>query len=131
MPYERPGERYYPAAATKAVNHGDPTIEDGVAGVAIKQQPAPFGTGLGAAIITQVQVGEDFVIDTKGIVEVPAVGGAGKGDPVWITIADNTLVAADPGGGLGAKYGRVYELAGERDTPTGKMRVNLDAKDSF
>lgn len=126
MPYERPGERYYPAAATKAVNHGDPCEEDGIVGVAIKQQPAPFGTGLGAAVITQVQVGEDFVIDCKGIVEVPAIGSPSKGELVYITDATNALGNA---GGAGTHvFGRIVELAGERDTPTGKMRVNLDLK---
>jgi hypothetical protein len=126
MPYERPGERYYPAAATKAVLHGAPCVEDGICGIAIKQQAAPFGTGLGAAVINQVQVGEDFVIDCKGIVEVAAIGGASKGELIYITDATNALGNA---GGAGTHvFGKVVELAGERGTLTGNMRVNLDLK---
>ena len=125
MPYERPGERFYPTQATKAVMHGFPCVEEGVAGVAIKQVAAPFGTGLGATIIKQVQVGEDFVIDCEGIVEVPNTGiaAAAKGALVYITEADNTLSLASGVGKL--RVGRVFELAGERQTPTGKLRIKL------
>lgn len=134
MGYERPGERFYPTQATKAVLHGAPCAENGVVGVAIKQVAAPFGTGLGSALINQVQVAEKFVIDTKGIVEVinTGISGATKGAPVYITVATNALTLTGPASaGVTEKFGRVAELAGERKTPTGKLRINLDMKDSF
>lgn len=125
MPYERPGERYYPTAATKAVLHGNPCVEENVAGVAIKQVAAPFGTGLGSTLISTVQVGEKFVIDTQGIVEVPNTGiaAAAKGAVVYIATATNALSLASGAGLL--RYGVVVELAGERKTPTGRLRIKL------
>jgi hypothetical protein len=131
MPYERPGERHY-ATATKAVAHGLPVVEGGVVGVAIKQIAPPAGTGLTDPLNTTIQIGEKFVIDVKGIVEVPNTGpgmaAAVKGTPVYIVAADNTLTTTGPAGG---KFGRVTELPGERKTPTGYCRVNMDMRDSF
>jgi len=80
-----------------------------------------------------VQVGEDFVIETKGLVTVPNVNAAGGtfavGAAVYIDPDDNTLTSAHAGNEL--KYGRVEAIAGDRGTATGKMRVNLDQKASF
>lgn len=128
MPYERPGDRYYPASATKAVDHGMPVVEEGVHGIALKQQPAPFGSGLGGSPdpAKRIAIGEDFVIDTAAdIVEVPNTGisGATKGAVVYITDADNTLALTSGAGKR--RFGTVYELAGERMTPTGKLRIKL------
>jgi Uncharacterized conserved protein (DUF2190) len=125
MPYERPGERFYPTSATKAVDHGLPCIENGIAGVAIKQQPAPFGAALGGTPdpAKRIIVGEKFVIDCWGIVEIPNTGiaAATKGALVYITEADNVMSLTSGAGKT--RFGRVFELAGERGTPTGKLRV--------
>lgn len=127
MPYERPGERYYPTSATKAVDHGMPVVEEGVHGVALKQQPAVFGAGLGGSPdpSKRIGIGEKFVIDTDGIVEIPNTGisGATKGALVYIATADNTLSLASGAGKL--RFGSVFELAGERKTPTGRLRIKL------
>lgn len=126
--YDRPGARFY-TVATKAVQHGAPCTEENVSGTAIKQK-APGAT---AALSTHqtIAIGEAFAIKNKGIVEVPAVAGVIPGDTVWINATNNVLTEADPGVGNGRKYGRCVEVAGDRGTPTGRMRVDLDAKDSF
>jgi hypothetical protein len=131
MPEIRPGRGHY-AVATKEVAHGAPCIEDGFAGVAIKQVVAPGGTGLGDDLITNVQIGENFFIECKGLVYVTnskqETGTFAKGDAVYIRTSDNLLTATSGGN---KKYGRVEAIAGERGVGVGKMRVNLDAKDSF
>lgn len=129
MPESRPGKGHY-ATATKAVLHGLPCIEDGFCGVAVKQIAAPAGTGLGATAITQVGIGEKFFIITKGTVYVDNLISATKGAPIYIVSATNLLTLTS-NSGANPKFGRVEALAGERGVGTGKMRVDLDAKDSF
>lgn len=126
MPVERPGAGYY-AVATKVVNHNAPVTEDGVVGVAVKQKAVAWDAGLAGR--QQIAIGESFHIRTKGIRQVPFVSGAVKGSMVWIVKASNALVLAAPGAGLGYKYGQVMEVQGQRGTPTGFMRVDLDLKD--
>jgi Uncharacterized conserved protein (DUF2190) len=132
MAQNRPGRAHY-ATATKEVAHGAPCVEDNFAGIAIKQIAAPGGTGLGDDLITKVQVGEQFIIEHKGLWTVPNVDAAAAtfavGDDVWIDPDDNTTTSAHAGNE--AKFGRVEAIAGQRGTPTGKMRVDLDARDSF
>lgn len=125
MPYNRPGKFYY-TTATKAVVHGEACIENGVSGVAVKQKVAPFGTGpaTNAALVT-VQIGEDFGIIDKGIVQVAAVATPAKGDAIYITAATNVLTKT---ASANVKYGVVVEIAGQRGCPTGRMRVDLDLK---
>jgi hypothetical protein len=125
MPYSRPGYMYY-ATATVAHDHGAPVIYDGVAGVAVKQK-APSGGAAAGAPQRQIANGEQFAIISKGIVQVPNTITAIKGSPVYIT-AGHALTLTGPGAG---KFGRVVEIAGQRGTPTGMMRVDLDKKDSF
>lgn len=131
MPEVRPGQVYY-AVASKAVNHGAPCVEQGIPGIAIKQQAAPAGTGLGATAITQIAISESFIIQIKGRVYVAnsrSEGGAfAKGDPVYIIAATNLLTAVSTSN---VKFGRVVELAGTRGVGTGMMRVDLDLKDTF
>lgn len=126
MPYERPGKAYY-ATATKEVSHGEPCTEDGFVGVAVKQTAVPWTEGF--ADQTTIAVGEDFVIRTKGIVQVALVAGVTKGDDVHITVADNTLTETSAAGTL--KFGRCVEIENQRGTPAGHMRIDLDAKDNF
>jgi hypothetical protein len=127
--YNRPGTRYYVNAATRQRNHGDPAVEDNVVGISQKQrQPSA------AAALTSYRViaaAESFVIICKGIVRVPFVAASVKGSTVWINVTNDALTLADPGGGNGRKFGRVVEIAGQRGTEVGFMRVDLDAKDSF
>jgi hypothetical protein len=131
MPEVRPGQRVY-VTATKAVNHGAPATEVGFSGVAIKQLLPPGGTGLGDSKFVQVQVGEKFVIQTKGQVYVANSDSGGttfaKGAAVYIIAASNLLTSAV---GTNLKFGRVMEIAGERGVGTGQMRVDLEARDSF
>lgn len=129
MPYNRPGARYYVNASSILRLHGDACVEDNVVGVANKQKQPLVTAGLTA--YNQIQVGEPFAIINKGIVKVPTVGGAVKGSTVWINVTNQVLTLTDPGAGNGRKFGRVVEIAGQRGTQTGFMRVDLDAKDSF
>lgn len=135
MPYDRPGKMFY-ATATKAVVHNAPCVELGIPGVAVKQIPAPFGTGpafvsgaLNPALVT-VAIGEAFAIKVKGIIEVPITGitSPTKGDAVYIVTADNTLTKTV---GSNVKLGRIVELAGSRGTRTGFCRIDLDLKATF
>jgi predicted RecA/RadA family phage recombinase len=131
--YNRPGTRYY-ASATKAVTHGAPVVENGVVGVAQKQKQPLSSVGIGGSPNPQVNIpiGEAFAIVNKGIVQVPYVGAAAKGTPVYITAASNALTLTGPGAPPTTyKYGVVVEVQTQRGTPTGFMRVDLDLKDSF
>jgi hypothetical protein len=127
--YNRPGARYYVNAATRQRNHGDPCVEDNMVGVAQKQKQ-PSST-IALASYKVIAVGESHVIINKGVVRVPFVAGAVKGSTVWINITNDAITLTDPGAGNGRKFGRVVEIAGQRATETGFMRVDLDAKDSF
>lgn len=138
MPYVRPGKIVYiNAGATKAVNHGNPVTELNFVGTAIKQGVPPFGTGpafsspgVPNATLIQVGVGEKFAIETKGVVQVPVTGisSPAVGDAVYIVAADNSLTKTASGN---LKFGRIVELAGTRQTPTGFCRIDLDHKASF
>ena len=68
-----------------------------------------------------------FFIVTKGEVVItnPAVAFA-EGAVVYLTTATNALATS-----TGVKYGRVKEIAPTRGLATGKVRVDLDAKDQF
>ena len=125
MPYSRPGYMYY-ATATTTHNHGDPVIYDGITGVAVKQKAPSSGAGSGTPQ-KQIANGEAFAIISKGVVQVPNSITAVKGSPVYIT-AGHALTLTGPGAG---KFGRVVEVAGQRGTPAGMMRVDLDRKDTF
>ncbi len=115
--------------ATKAVNHGVACEELGFVGVAVKQKAPSASAGTGTPQ-KQVGIGEDFAIITKGIVQVPYVATAAKGSNITITAAGNVLALTAAGAGV-LKFGKVVEIAGQRGTPTGFMRVDLDKKDSF
>lgn len=126
MPYSRPGYMKY-VTATKAVWHGDPATESKMVGVAVKQKAPSAGAASGTPQ-HQIAIAEEFALISKGVVQVAALAGAAVGDPLYIVEADNTLTET---AGSNLKFGRVIELGGTRGTPTGKMRVDLDTKDSF
>lgn len=128
MPYSRPGKDFY-FTATKAVQHGAPVTEAGITGVAIKQKAAPFGTGPASNVaLSRVEIGEDFAILVKGVVQVPFVSTSVKGDPIYIIAASNTLTKTASGN---VKFGVVVEVQSQRGTPSGLMRVDLDLKSTF
>lgn len=129
MPYSRPGYMKY-VTATKAVLHGALATESQFVGVAVKQKAPSAGAGSGTPQ-KQIEIGEAFALISKGEVQVAAVGGIVKGDPVYINATNNAVTEADPGAGNGRKVGRCTAVAGERGTPTGFMRVDLDAKDTL
>jgi hypothetical protein len=133
MPEWRPGQIDY-HTATKAVNHGAPCTEDASVGIAIKQVAAPAGTGLGAVAINQVAIGEQFAIVKRGRVYVDNAGTGApytKGTLLYIITASNALTNAAQTPPTGYKFGRVVEVAGQRGVGTGKMRVDLDDRDSI
>lgn len=130
----RPGQVHY-VTFTKAVLHGTPAVEQGFAGVALKQIAAPAGTGLGDAKITTIAVAEQGLIQHKGQVYVAnsrfGGGSFAKGDVVNIRAADNLLTTAGADASTIFKYGRVEGIAGERGVGTGMMRVDLDSRDTY
>ena len=126
MPYERPGEGYY-AIATKVTPHGAACVEDGIVGVAIKQKAASWQANLAAQ--NSIAIGEAFHIRTKGVRQIAFVASCVKGDMLWIVKASNVVQRTATGAGLGYKLGLVVEIQGQRGTPTGFMRVDLDLKD--
>lgn len=129
MPPVSPGVMHY-AVASNAVLHGDPAVEGGFAGIAIKQQEQSWT--LGIADRSLVQEGEDFAILHKGQVQIRAalISSPAVGDTLFIATADYTLSKTSGGGKL--KLGKIVTLAGDnRGTPTGFVVVDLDARDSF
>ena len=128
MPKEVLRTGYY-ATATKQVNHGDPCVENNIAGIALKQKTPAWNANY--SDLKKITVGEDFLIRHLGTVEVPTLGGAAKGAAVYITTATNALTLTAPGAGLGFPFGRVVELAGQRGTSPGAMMVNMDLRDNI
>ena len=90
-----------------------------------------MSSGLGSGTPQkQIGIGEPFALITKGVVQIPTPAGAVKGTNVTITTAGNVVATTAPGAGV-LKFGKVVEVAGERGTPTGMVRVDLDKKDTF
>lgn len=126
MPYNaEPGEVAY-VVFSKACNHGDLVTEQGFVGVAVKQQTpaadAPRTTR------NQIAINESGLLLTSKVAEVPAASlpGVAKGALVYVATADNSLSTVAGAGKLVA--GKVASLAGERGTPTDKVRINLRQK---
>lgn len=127
MPYNRPGAVEVDVVATKQVNHGAITWEENRPGVTVKTKADAATAGLVTPPV--IAIGEAFNHIVKGIVQITNPGGFVAGDPVYITKATNALNNTGPASATVGKVGVVSEIAGERGTPTGKMRVNLDLKD--
>lgn len=126
MPYNTTGKIFYTTNTTNGtLNHGQPVVSEGVAGVAVKQGIPAWDTAV--ASLAVIADDEDFAIISKGQVQVPEVAGFGVGDEVYIT-SGNVLTESGTGN---AKFGRVVAVEGERGTPTNHVRIDLDAKDSF
>jgi len=127
MPYNRPGPGVYVVNSTgDPIQHGAPVLVDNFAGVAVKQQTPPWSAGL--EVPAMIAEDEPFFIITKGVVQVlnTDINAAVKGDEIGIE-EDGTLTT----GSGDAKFGRVVEVGGERGTPPNRVRIDLDAKDSF
>ncbi|HEX7088742.1 MAG TPA: capsid cement protein [Longimicrobiales bacterium] len=128
MPYEGLGARHTVEAATKACRHGQIVVEDGFVGSAFKvDQVDRFVRPVDAQ---DIAIGEEFEIQLGGIHEAPAEGALaalGVGDPVFITEADNTLVAAGGAGIL--PVGIVTEVDASRDPDV--LRINSNVWQPF
>lgn len=130
MPDEAPGRRVT-RVATKEVKHGDPAVELGAPGIAFKaQEGIPVLPSFAAAVAAKkIKVGEEFVIGIAGRHSVRTEllpGGAKAGDPLFIKLSDNSLVAA-AGGGI-VKFG---VLEHEPDATMDRASVNFDLRDTF
>lgn len=129
MPYKRPGEgKYVTNESGGTLTHGQPFVDKTKAfvGVAVKQKAVGFGDGMAAQAV--IAEGEEFFLITKGVVQVPEVSGFAVGDDIWIDPDDNKLTETTT---ENVKFGRVVEIENERGTPANKVRIDLDAKDSF
>lgn len=118
--YERPGHRHYATAATTH-QHGAPVVYDGVPGIAFKQAVVSSGAGSGA-IQSRIADSENFEIICKGRVEITNPSTFTRGENLYIT-SGHVLTSVSTSN---TKFGKVVEIAGERGTPTGQMRVDLD-----
>lgn len=131
MPYSGPGVVSY-HVATKQVTHGNPTIEDGVAGIAIKQVEQSWTLGIANRQI--IAIGEQFAILHTGVAQVASslLASAAKGDAVYITPATNALTRnTAPASATNVAFGRVISIAGDnRGTPTGFIRIDMGARDN-
>jgi predicted RecA/RadA family phage recombinase len=127
MTYNRPGAGTHVVNDTAGIlTHNQPAALQGFVGVVVKQKATKWSDGLVAA--NQIQIGEKCWLITKGIVQVDNVAGFAKGDPVYIT-AGNVLTETATSN---TKFGKVIEVVGDgRSVPSGKVRISLDAKDSF
>lgn len=127
MPYSRPGFAQYVKNETGGtLKQGQPFRDGkGNVGIAVKQKAGHWQDGLTTQ--TLIAINEQFLLLVKGVVEVDTVSGLAVGDKVFIT-SGNVLTETE---GSNDKFGRVTEVAGERGTPAGKVRIDLDRKDSF
>lgn len=138
--YERPGRGVY-VTATRALVHGDLVVQGGYAGSAIKQAAYAADSARGPGR-QSIAIGERFFLRTKGVAEVMTGTGL-QGNGVAAATVGTTIFIAD---GTGAdahgllftataagrvKLGRVYSIPGIHGTPTGRLRIDMDAKDSF
>jgi hypothetical protein len=137
--YERPGRGVY-VTATKTTKHGDPCVENGLAGAAIKQKAYGWGDGYSVHEAAEIAVGERFHIRTKGIHQFSIATGtkgvgiaaATKGQAVYIRPADNTLQIETDAVATDLPFGRVVELvADNRGVPDDHIRIDLDLKDTI
>lgn len=134
MPYEGNSARHS-AVATKAVTHGDPSVENGFPGIAAKTLQLDRFVRPSSVEATRVAVGESFEIQLPGIHEVRGalipggIAAAPVGTAIWIINETNGLqLSGTPATGQTVtKFGRVTEVVAARDL----VRVNADARDTF
>lgn len=127
MPENRPGRGVYVTNGGSAVAHGSPQKLSNYVGVIVKQVGRNWADAL--SVQAQIEASEAAFLITKGTVLVPVTGisSPAKGDAVYITSANALTKTATSN----SKFGRIYDVAGQRGVPTGYVRIDLDAKDSF
>lgn len=127
MPYNRPHSSVYVTNGSTALTHGQTVIRDNFVGVAVKQQARSWKDG--HDIQATIDATEDYLIVINGIVQVDDTGIStpAVGDAVYIKTSDNTLTKTSASN---TPFGRIVEVAGDRGTPTGTVRIDLDAKAS-
>lgn len=124
MPYSTKGRIHYvlKGIESSTLEHGQTVAVDKVVGVAIKQKAPDVTKGIVA--LSTIEKKEGFAVLIKGVVQVPAVASTAKGELLYIK-SDNTLTKT---ASENTVFGKIVEMAGERGTPTGKVRVDLDQK---
>jgi hypothetical protein len=129
MPYNRPGSGVYVTNGATALQHGQACAHaSGFVGVAVKQRARQWQD----AYSTQATIdpNEPFFLITKGVVQVSnadaGIQAAPKGTPVYINATNNLVTATGS-----PKFGRIAEVEGQNGTPIGRVRIDLDSKDSF
>jgi hypothetical protein len=137
MPYERPGAGVY-VTATKATPHNGPATENGLVGIAVKQKTISWTAAFSEHQTPTIAIGEQFHIRTKGIRQVstagqgPGFSAAAKGTAVYIRPADNSLRVEPDAATTDIPFGRIVEVvADNRGVPAGKVRIDLDQKDTI
>ncbi len=130
MPYNRPGPGVYVQNGGTPIQHGTPQVSaGGFVGVAVKQKVRAWSDAY--SIQAQIDANENYYLITKGVVQVgnqdAGIAASAKGTALYIIVATGVLTTTTGT----PKFGRIVAIAGERGTPTGKIRVDLDAKDSF
>lgn len=130
MSYER-RRRGLDLTANALLTHGVPHYQAGVAGVPVKQDNPKTLDSLAAR--TQIASGVKYFLRTKGEAEVDntTLAGATVGQAVYIVRATDALTLTAGGAGLNLPFGRVSSLAGGFGTPTGKLRIDMDLKDTI
>lgn len=124
----RPGAGVYVTNGSAGTyTHGQPVKEGNFVGVAVKQKNRTWKDGF--AVQKLIDVSEPYFLVTKGELDLPNTGisGATKGAAVYIDAANALTTTV----GANTKFGRVTDTAGTRGLPTGRCRIDLDAKDSF
>jgi hypothetical protein len=110
-----------------AIPHNSPILSPaGWVGQAIKQKAQSWKSGW--VQVPDIAIGEDFFVQTEGVVNVPNTGisGAVRGAKIYITSA-NALTATASGN---TYFGRLSDQAGQRGCGTGRCRITLDRKDT-
>jgi hypothetical protein len=137
MPYERPGAGVY-VTATKTTPHNAPATENGIVGIAVKQKAISWKAGWSEHVAASIAIGEQFHIRTKGIRQVltsgygAAIAAGTKGQGVFIRPSDNSLRLEGATAAGDLPFGRIVEVVGDnRGVPTGKVRIDLDLKESL
>lgn len=121
----RPG-RAVDLIANKVITHAKPHYQGGLVGIVQKQdEPGSFDS---LASRRLVQPGIKYVLEVKGDTEVDALAGATVGAAVYISTVDDTLSLVDDANHVA--FGRVSALPDTFGLPTGRMRVDMDLKDT-